>query len=175
MAGLSRGKNGKFTRSLDTAEKDAEAARLRARGQSYREIAAALGYQDDSGSYRAVQRALVATVAEPADELRALQVAQLDMLAQQALGVLEREHISISQGRVMCIDDVPVPDDGPVLAAIDRLLKIQERRAKLLGLDAPSRHEVVSLDALDAEINRLSAELGRTPAVEAAGTEGTSG
>jgi hypothetical protein len=49
----------------------------------------------------------------------------------------------------------------PVLQAIDRLLKIQERRARLLGLDAPTQHRVnvLSEDAIDAEIARLEAEL----------------
>lgn len=34
-----------------------------------------------------------------------------------------------------------------------------ERKAKLLGLDAPTKHEVVTLDAIDREIARLAAEL----------------
>jgi hypothetical protein len=169
MAGPGRGKNGKFTRSVDTAARDAEAAHLRSRGLSYRQIAEQVGYQDDSGAYRAVQRALVATVTEPAEEVRALALAQLDQLALAALGVLERQHVTVSQGRIVREEDgTPILDDAPVLAAIDRLVKIQERRAKLLGLDAPARHEVVSLDALDAEIARLTAELGRTPAGETA-------
>jgi len=45
-------------------------------------------------------------------------------------------------------------DDAPVLAANDRLLRIQERRAKLLGIEAPQqiitdatvRYEVVDID-----------------------------
>lgn len=45
-----------------------------------------------------------------------------------------------------------------------------ERKAKLLGLDAPSKHEVISLDAIDAEIAELTralaggAETTETPA-----------
>lgn len=35
-----------------------------------------------------------------------------------------------------------------------------ERKSKLLGLDAPTRHEVVTLDALDAQIQQLEAEIG---------------
>jgi hypothetical protein len=34
-----------------------------------------------------------------------------------------------------------------------------ERKAKLLGLDAPARHEVISLDAIDAEIAELTRAL----------------
>lgn len=34
-----------------------------------------------------------------------------------------------------------------------------ERKAKLLGLDAPERREVISIDQIDREIARLTAEL----------------
>lgn len=48
--------------------------------------------------------------------------------------------------------------DGP---SVDRVLKIMERRARILGLDAPTRHrvEVITEDAVDAEIRRLQGEL----------------
>ncbi|WP_188195602.1 hypothetical protein [Nonomuraea sp. SYSU D8015] len=39
-------------------------------------------------------------------------------------------------------DGAPLVDDGPKLAAIDRLLKIQARRAALLGLDAEKKVSV---------------------------------
>lgn len=49
-----------------------------------------------------------------------------------------------------------------------------ERKAKLLGLDAPQKHEVVTVDYLDQQIAALEAELaGGTPAGEAAPASGT--
>src|SRR6266567_8096904 len=53
-------------------------------------------------------------------------------------------------------------DDGPVLQATDRLVKIAARRATLLGLDAParSRIEVITPEMVEAEIARLEAEDG---------------
>ncbi len=45
--------------------------------------------------------------------------------------------------------------------AVDRCLGIMKRRAELLGLDAPTRHEVMTIDAIDAEIRQLEAELTR--------------
>lgn len=39
-----------------------------------------------------------------------------------------------------------------------------DRKAKLLGLDAPSKHEVVTIDALDAQIAALEVELASKPA-----------
>jgi len=132
------GGDGRFTRSIETAERDAEAARLRARGLSYRAIAARMGV-DVSTAHAAVQRALKATVEEPAADVRVLELERLDRMYETVMGVLERKHVTVSNGKVVTLDDEPIEDDGPVLAAVDRLLRIQERRAKLLGLDAEKK------------------------------------
>ena len=63
--------------------------------------------------------ALKATLREPADEVRDLEVARLDAML---LPLWRR----VQQG-----------DER----AVDRALKIMERRARLLGLDAPSKSE----------------------------------
>lgn len=163
-----RGHNGRFERTADSAERDAEACRLRSRGQTYQQISDALGYGHRGHAYDAVQRALAVIPQEAADGLRHLQLDQLDYLTTQALGVLERRHLTIAaSGKVVTVDGEQVIDDAPVLAAIDRLLKIQERRAKLVGLDAPQRREVLTLDAIDAEIAELTAQLGADAADEA--------
>ncbi len=172
-----RGKSGKFIAQLDTAERDAEAARLRVRGQTYQQIADALGYTSEGTAHTAVQRAMKAKPAEVADDVRALEVARLDDLYARALVVAEREHLAHGNGRVVYEEcpgvrhkghvefghrvdregnaagcrGLPVLDDGPLLAAIDRLIKIQDRRAKLLGLDAPTRHSV-DAEALGRDI-----------------------
>lgn len=141
-----RGPSGRFLRTLDAAERDAEACRLRARGLSYREIAEQLGYADAAGAHRAVSQVLRETVQEPADELRHLEVARLDALLATAWAVLEREHVAHSSGKLVMVagedgTEVPLRDDAPTLAAIDRVLKIMVRRAELLGLDAPKKIE----------------------------------
>jgi hypothetical protein len=77
--------------------------------------------------------------------------------------VLRRPHVVISAGKVVVHPDTrqSLEDDIPVLKAIDTLLRIQERRARLLGLDAPAQTtvHVLSEDAIDQEIARLEAEL----------------
>ena len=59
-------------------------------------------------------------------------------------------------------------DDGPGLKAIAQLLRVQERKARLVGLDAPTRRaaDVITHDAfmealgdLEADIARMEAEL----------------
>ncbi|MEU9792893.1 helix-turn-helix domain-containing protein [Streptomyces sparsogenes] len=136
-----RGPNGKWIYTPEGAERDAEAARLRARGLSYRAIAAELGV-DLHTAHNAVKRALAAIVQEPAEDVRRMELERLDALYEAAMGVLEREHVTVSQGKIIYQGDEPLLDDGPVLQAIDRLLRIQERRAKLLGLDAATKTQV---------------------------------
>lgn len=168
-----RSGRGRFVKSLETAKRDAEAAQLRAEGKTYDQIAEALDFSDRSLARRSVERALAATVREPADELRQLELIRLDALWVEAVKVMTTEHITVNNGRVIEVDGVPLKDDGPTLSAIDRLLKIMERRAKLVGLDSATKVEVLSVDALDREIAKLTAELGGAEADEASAVEGT--
>jgi hypothetical protein len=158
------GPNGDFVASPETAERDAEAARLRGRGLGYRAIAAQLGISLGA-AHEAVQRALAAVRSEPAEEVQKLELERLDAMWTAAWGVLEREHVVVNAGKIVyeaveyardehgniLLDEEdrpvaarvePLKDDGPVLAAVDRLLKIQARRAALLGLDAPVKAEM---------------------------------
>jgi len=153
---------GRYTRTQDSAERDANAARLRADGANYDEIAREMGYGSAASAWKAVDRALRATVAEPAARVRTIELARLDILLWEAWKVLRARHIVVNQGRVVLDPDSgqPLHDHGPVLQAIDRVLKIQERRARLLGLDAPVKVEAITVDQIEAEIARLAAELG---------------
>ncbi|MGD2042032.1 MAG: hypothetical protein PVJ28_00160 [Acidimicrobiia bacterium] len=128
--------NGKFDRDPEVAARDAECARLRSRSMSYREIAAELGISTSS-AYVGVRRALAALVAEPAEEVRKMELMKLDRLEQAALAVLEKDHEVTYKG-------VPtgVADDGPRLAAVAALQKLSESRRKLLGLDRPTEVSV---------------------------------
>ena len=171
--------NGRFDRDPETAQRDAEAARLRSRGLTYRQIGEQLD-MSKSSAHDAVQRALHDTLAEPAANVRAFELERLDEMWQAVMAVLEREHITVSQGRIVRRrvldangdpivvardrDDKPifreeeVLDDAPVLAAVDRLLKIQERRARLLGLDAPTKAEVggtLSYEIVGVDLGQL--------------------
>lgn len=169
--GKPRSGRGRFVRTVETAKRDGEAARLRAEGKTYDQIAEALGYTDRSLAHRAVERALAAAVREPAESLRQLELIRLDALWIEAVKVMTTEHITVNNGRVIEVDGVPLKDDQPTLQAIDRLLKIMERRAKLVGLDSAAKVEVLSVDALDREIAKLTAELGGAETGEAAGTQ----
>jgi len=160
--------HGRFIRTIDTAERDAECAHLRARDYTYQQIADATGFTSASGARFAVERALARTITEPGEELRRIELMKLDALARAAWKVLEARHYLVSQGRLIRLEDgsPPLEDDGPVLASIDRLLRISERRSKLLGLDSPVRMEVLTIDAIDAQLAVLDAEIAGLTATD---------
>jgi hypothetical protein len=151
---------------VDAAERDAQALELRAAGLSIRQIGRQLGCSATT-AHRRVVRGLDRTLREPADRVRALELHRLDQLQAAATATLRARHVVVQAGRPV-LDPAsgdPYVDHGPVLAAIAALLRIAERRARLLGLDAPARvdaqvrGEVYSLSAIDQELARLHAEL----------------
>ena len=104
-------------RKIEALQKEQKALELRIGGAPYRIIGEALGYADPSGAAKAVYRALDrirSEIRESADQYIQLQLERLDKML---LGVWPEA----VKGRY---------------GAIDRVLKIEERRAKLLGLDA---------------------------------------
>jgi hypothetical protein len=150
-------------RSIEQVERDARAVELRRRNLNYRQIANELGFSSVASAHGAVQRGLADTVAETNDEVRRLELDRLDDMARAALRVLAKTHYAVSHGQVVRhpVTGEALVDDGPTLAALDRLLKIMDRRAKYLGLDAPTRVEVLTIDMIDDEISKLQQELIR--------------
>ena len=168
-----RGSHGRFARGYIDAQRDAEAARLRSLHYTYQQIADELGFNDKGNAWHAVERALVATCQEPADAVRKLELERLDNLARTVQKILDRDHVTVSFGKVITAEDPdtgeirPLPDDGPILQAVDRMLRIQARRASLLGLDAPTRIEaqVTEVTQQDLALQELVAELKMKNAV----------
>jgi len=108
--------------ALRQNERRALAVQLRLAGKTYEEIAARLGV-GRSAAYRIISRELVRRAKEDGiqlEQLRALELGRLDEM-QAALW--------------------PKVQAG-IVDAILGVLRILERRARLLGLDSPARHEV---------------------------------
>jgi hypothetical protein len=151
-----RNGKGRFDRNPDVAARRAEAARLRARSYTYREIAAALDIPV-SVAHEDVQEAMREVLAEPAEAARKLELEKLDAAERRVREVLERRHLTVSHGRVITQDGEPVEDDGPAMQAATTLVRISESRRKLLGLDAPAqvvtdstvKYEIVGVDPAD--------------------------
>lgn len=133
---------------------------MRIEQRPYAEIAAALGISE-SLAQQDYKRAVEQTRAEldtTVAQARALELARLAAAEREVWQVLRASHIVVQHGKIVRDEDGdPVRDHMPVLAAVDRLERISQRRARLMGLDAPVKVEVS--DEVDAEIARLAAEL----------------
>ena len=100
-------------RQLEALERHVQALKMRAAGMEYHDIADALGYKTPDGAFKAVKRALMKAIREPAEELRTLEVMRLDDMLKELWPQRHKPQYT------------------------DRILRIMERRAKLLGLDMP--------------------------------------
>jgi hypothetical protein len=146
------------TERITIAQRRNRAVEMRINGETWQVVADALGYRSPGAACADVGRAReqqLAELTENLDQLRTMELDHLDMLRRKAVAVLQRHHVYVSGGRIvrdgLSADEVaalakagveatigePLEDDAPVLAAIDRLLKINERRSRLLGLDQP--------------------------------------
>lgn len=107
-------------RRISALERSAKALELKKEGATYDEIAAALGCTK-STAHRAVMRALERIIAEPAEDVKKLELARLDRMLRPLWRKIVDEAASLAD----------------VVRAVDASLRIMDRRAKYLGLDAP--------------------------------------
>lgn len=111
---------------------------LRRAGVTLEAIAARLNYPSATHAKRDIDLLISSVLKTPQDEMRGLEALRIDFLTM-----------------------VLWPDAKKGIArAIDQVVKLMERRAKLFGLDAPVQVEQITLDAVESEIKRLEAELG---------------
>lgn len=149
-------------------DRDAEALRLKALGWTLQEIADQLKLTGDGPkrATAAIKRAMAVMVRFAGEEHRLLEMTSLDELEAACWRELRARHVLVQQGRVVLTDEgKAVNDDRFILETVDRIIKIKDQRARLLGLNAPTKSEVLTIDSVDAEIKRLEAELRLTRAV----------
>jgi hypothetical protein len=149
-------------------KRDREASRLSAIGHSPEEIAEILNlldYEtklpDARRAVAAIRRGLHAVYRFSADETKLQELQSLDEMERHLWGQLRREHVLVQQGRVIMVEGQVVQDERFVLEALDRILKIKERRSKYLGLDAQVRLSVEA-DQIGSEISQLIAMINAT-------------
>ena len=122
--------------NIESTMRHIKALELRKAGLSFDRIAQELGYASAGAAHNAVRICLERSVQEPAKEVRQMEVARLDDMLLSIWPEVRKGH----------------------LGAQDRALKIMERRAKLLGLDAPTKIDfddapmpvVVNVQVVDA-------------------------
>lgn len=122
-------------RRLAAHERQIRALELRRQGKSFPEIARELGYRGVASAYDAVMGALRATLREPAEQVRALELERLDIMLNAVW---------------------PAALEGDI-AAQQQVLRLMDRRARYLGLDAPQRIDI------EARIRAKAEQLGLDP------------
>lgn len=152
---------------------DAEAAKMRAGGMNFRDIAAAQGCSFSTAHARAA-RAVREASREDVEAVRDLELARLDEMWRLVWEDLHQDHVKVDHGQIIYSKDengdwirdddgrpVPVIDKGALHTAVTSALRIQERRAKYLGIDAPTRRvlAVVTDEQLEQELADLRKEL----------------
>jgi Sigma-70, region 4 len=139
----SNARNGSRGGSIAVRERERVAVELRVEGCTYAEIGDRLGVSGRMAC-RIVNRAMNRVLREPVDQLIDLERARLDALWQ---AMWPRALAGSARHAEVCV-------------------RISERRSRLLGLDAPARVHAsvladVSVDELDAEIERLLRDYGQ--------------
>ncbi len=131
--------------AINATEMQLKSLELRKRAYSYEQIGKALGISKQA-AYVHVKKALEhlrLEVTEVTDEVKQLELARLDAM----IARLWRD---------------AMPDDPNAEAdhkKMETMLKVMDRRAKYLGLDAATKHEVFTVDAIDSAIAELEREL----------------
>lgn len=125
------------------AARDAECVRLRRSGMTFDAIARTLGYADSGRAHHAFTGFMKNYPREDVEDLRQLELDRLDAM-QHAIWprVLDSE-------------------DSNQHWAMDRALKIQDQRSRLMGLNKPVRQEVTVLteSTVDTAIAALKEQL----------------
>lgn len=126
-------------RKLQQLEKDQEALELRLAGFDYPQIAEKMGYANRVGAWKAVMRtvdAMYETMLEDAKHVVILELERLDKMFQVA-------YAEAKEGD---------------WKAMDRALRIMERRERYLGLDKAKRLEVTGSEGGPIDLTVLSIE-----------------
>ena len=125
------------TSQIDSKKREARVFELRIQGSTFDQIANEVGYSGPSGAWQAYQRVKSEFIYESVDESRQLELMRLDELQ-------------------VAIWDRAINGELPAAHCV---LKIMDRRAKLLGLDKPEKVEVnkwdINAEDLDAEVERI--------------------
>lgn len=143
----------------ERAQRRAKLVELKRDGRyTWQQIADQCGYSSKGAAcqdYHRILKALHDETNASLDDIRRAHLEGLMEIRREAVEVMRRDHVHMSGGKVTReILGIrpgpdgpeyelgePMADDGPTLAAIDRIAKIDAQIAQLLGLNAPTRIE----------------------------------
>jgi hypothetical protein len=142
-------------------------------GLTWDEVAKATGFSSAQTAQTAVDRHIKRLARETNKELESM-VAQSDMrydaMRKRVHAILVADHPMVQQGVIVRDDNgVPLKDAGPILAAIQSLLRIESQWAALHGIEASKKLEIALTARADVESNLVAEAV--LAAVEALGLE----
>lgn len=124
-------------RKLTTAEQRTQGLAMRLAGYTFEQIGERLGITD-SAAHKLITKALDEAAAVNADQATALRQLEIERLDRAQVAI----EAQVRNGH---------------LGAIDRWIRLGERRAKLLGLDAPTRAITFDMTgATDEQLERIA-------------------
>ncbi|MCX5365934.1 hypothetical protein OG864_45370 [Streptomyces sp. NBC_00124] len=145
---------GRFIRTQETVERDAEAARLYSTGLSYQKVGERLNISKWS-AMDAVKRAAREVLKGPVAEVLALHASRIEWAYAKAVEIAESEHVVVSHGKIICdAEGNPLRDHGPVLSALAEARRTLESYQALFGLKQP-----IKIDATVTEVTQQDIEL----------------
>lgn len=153
-----RSGNGRFVRTIEGAERDAEVARLYSQGGiSFREVGEQLGISKWA-AISAYNRAVRDVVQEAGEEALKVHATRLEYAVARCMEIAETEHVMVSHGRIVYDDDgQPLKDSGPILAALREMRGALADFRRMTGMDKPAKiehsggvkYELVGVDPQD--------------------------
>lgn len=134
------------------ADKEAEVLKLRRGGLTFDMIAERVGYANASGAYKAWKNGMKRVVHDDVETIRKTELDRLD-IAQAAIW-----------GDLTDTQNIDASTRAKLILA---LVRIAERRARLLGLDMPVKSQIevniYDRDTIDSEVSRLVTLLNSKP------------
>lgn len=142
-------------REIDARERARLALAMRREGATLEEIVRAdIGYGSKGAVSKAISRLLARNDAADVAEYRALEEVRLDWLWRKTVHGIKASEKT---------------DDGVSPALISAAVRISDRRARLLGLDAPTR---VDLSASEVDLEAAAREIFAVAEAQATNPEG---
>jgi hypothetical protein len=136
-------------RELSTAEKQSSVVGMVREGKTFRDIAVELGISK-TYAHRLFHAGVDRIPAENVQAYRERQLADIELARAVVMGILGTDQFVVQNGRIVKpilgrdedgnleFGD-PLDDPAPILAAVDRLVKLGEREAAILGSDAEKK------------------------------------
>jgi hypothetical protein len=132
--------------TAEVAEQQKNCYELRLRHHTLREISMMTGLSVGT-VYNRINDEIDRVVSPYREQYRVMERERLEGISRRLLDMMSKPHYLIKDGEVLTIDVERVEDVAVTLACVDRFMKVQDRRARLEGLDAPIKVEATQTEA----------------------------